>query len=175
MVRTVGPESLGEFEDAQAHGVLALAADGLLEAGDGLQVVVEDLGLGREDDLDRLGAAVEVGGQHLDRRPGPGADGQDAAAEVVGAAVGQVVAGHRGDHDVLQAEPGARLGQAVGLVEGHGLGHAALDGAEAARPGADLAQDHERRGPAGPALRAVRAPRALADRLQTRARRSDPW
>ena len=79
-----------------------------------------------EDDVDRLGAAVEVGGQHLDRRPGPGADGQDAAAEMLGAAVGQVVAGHRGDDDVLQAEPGARLGQAVGLVEGHGLGLAAL-------------------------------------------------
>ena len=50
-------------------------------------------------------SAVEVGGQHLDRRAGPGADGQDAAAEVVGAAVGEVVAGHRRDDDVLQAEP----------------------------------------------------------------------
>ena len=54
------------------------------------------------------------------------ADGQDAAAEVVGAAVGQVVAGDRGDDDVLQAEPGAGLGQAVGLVEGDGLGLAPL-------------------------------------------------
>ena len=71
-------------------------------------------------------SAVEVGGQDLDRRAGPRADGQDAAAEVLGAAVGQVVAGHRGDDDVLQAEPGAGLGQAVGLVEGDGLGLAPL-------------------------------------------------
>ena len=111
-----------------------------------------------EDDVDRPArVAVEVGRQDLDRRPGPAPDGQDAPAEVLGAAVGQVVAGHRRDHDVPQAEPGAGLGQPVGLVERDGLGMAALDRAEAARAGADLAQDHERRRPPGPAFRAVRA------------------
>ena len=80
-------------QDGQADGVLALAADVLLEPGHGLEVVVEDLGLAGEDDVDGRGVAVEVGGQDLDRRAGPLADGQDAAAEVVGAAVGEVVAG----------------------------------------------------------------------------------
>ncbi len=37
------------LEDLEADGVLALAADVLLEPGHGLQVVVEDLGTGRED------------------------------------------------------------------------------------------------------------------------------
>ena len=45
--------------------------------------------------------AEEVGRQHLDGGAGPLADGEDAAAEVVGPAVGQVVARHRGDDDVL--------------------------------------------------------------------------
>ena len=138
----------------------------LLEPGHRLEVVVEDLGRGREDDVDRFGAAVEVGRQDLDRRPGPRADGQDALAEVLGAAVGRVVAGHRRDHDVPQAQPGAGLGQPVGLVDRNGLGLAPLHRAEAARAGADLAQDHERRRPAGPAFRAVRATAALADRLE---------
>ena len=51
----VGAGLLGVLEDRQADGVLALAADVLLEPGDGLQVVVEDLGLGRQDDVDRVG------------------------------------------------------------------------------------------------------------------------
>src|SRR5262249_42587719 len=50
--------------------------------------------------------------------------------------------------------------------EGDRLGLATRDGAEAAGAGADVAQDHERRGAPGPALRAVRAAGALADRLE---------
>ena len=71
-------------------------------------------------------AAVEVGGEDLDRRAGPGADGQDALAEVLGAAVGEIVARHGRDDDVAQAEPGAGLGEAVGLVDRDGLGLASL-------------------------------------------------
>ena len=93
-------------QDRQADGVLAFPADVLLEPGDGFEVVVEDLGLAGEDDIDGVGVAVEVGGQDLDGGSGPLPDGQDAAAEVVGAAVGEVVAGDGGDDDVLQAEPG---------------------------------------------------------------------
>ena len=63
-------------------------------------------------------------------------------------------------------EPVARFGQAVRLIEGDLLGPPALDGAKAARPRADVAQDHERRRAAGPAFRAVRATRTLAHRLQ---------
>ena len=47
-------------------------------------------------------------------------------------------------------------------VIGRALGHRA----EAAGAGADVAEDHERRGLAGPALGAVGALRALADRFE---------
>ena len=157
---------LGVLENGQAHRVLALAAHVLLEPGDGLHVVVEDLGPGLQDDVDRLGPAVEVGGEHFDRGPGALADGQDALAEVLGAAVGQVVAGDGGDDDVPQAQAMAGLGQSVGLVEGDGLGMPAIDRTEAARAGADVAQDHERGGSPGPAFRAIRASGTFADRLE---------
>ena len=62
-------------------------------------------GAADEHGVDRVGAAVEVGREDLDRRAGACANGQDALAEVLGAAVGKVVAGDGGDHDVPQAEP----------------------------------------------------------------------
>ena len=43
------------LEHREADLVLALAPDVLLEPGDGLEVVVEDLGTGCEDDVDQLG------------------------------------------------------------------------------------------------------------------------
>ena len=43
--------------------------------------------------------------------PGPLADGQHAPIEMLGAAVGQVVARDRRDDDVLQAQPRGRFGQ----------------------------------------------------------------
>jgi hypothetical protein len=58
----------------------------------------------------------------------------------VGAAVGQVVAGDRGHHDVLQAELLDRLGDAARLVLVEPGGLAGLDVAEAAGPGAGVAR-----------------------------------
>ena len=138
----------------------------LLQPGDGLEVMVEHLGRGGEDDVDQLAAPVEIGREHLDRGTGSPAHGQDALAEVFGAAVGKVVARDGGDDHVAQSQPVARFGQALGLVEGDLLGLPALDRAKAAGPRADVSQDHERRRAAGPALRAVRATRTLADGLQ---------
>ena len=161
-------------EDSQTDGVLAFPADILLQAGDRLQVVVEDLGPTLEDDVDGVGIPLEVGDEHFDGRAGPGSDGRDAAAEVVRAAVGEVVAGHGGDDHMLQAEPRAGFGEAVGFVKRDGLGLASLHCAEAAGTGAGLAEDHECRRPPGPALRPVRALTALADCLEPRVRRRGP-
>ena len=154
------------LEDGEAHLVLALAPDVVLEPGNRLEVVVEDLGPGGEDDVDQLASSVEIGREHFDGGAGPPPHGQDALAEVVGAAVGQVVTRHRGDHDVAQPQPVAGFGQSFGLVERNLVGPPALDRAKAARPGANVAQDHERRRSPGPALRAVRAAGALADGLE---------
>ena len=62
-------------EDREAHLVPALAPHLLLEPRDGLEVVVEDFRSGLDDAIDQLVAAVEVGGQDLDGRPGPTSDG----------------------------------------------------------------------------------------------------
>ena len=110
----LGARPLGVLEDREADAVLALAADVLLEPGDRLEVVVEDLGPGREDDVDRVGCGRRSRGSGpRSVAPVRLADRQDAAPEVLGTAVGEVVAGDRGDHDVPQPEPVAGLGQAV--------------------------------------------------------------
>ncbi len=114
----------------------------------------------------RVVSAVEVGRQDFDRRAGRLADGQDATPEVLRAAVGEVVAGDGRDDDVSQAEPRAGFGEAFGFVVRDGLRMSALHRAEAARAGADVAEHHERRRAAGPALRAVGAAAALADRFK---------
>ncbi len=98
-----GPGPLGMRQDRQAHVVSTLPAHLLLEASHGLDVVIEDLGAGRQHAVDPLGPPVEVGSEYLDRCPGPPPDGLNAAGEVLRAAVGQVVARDRGDHDVPQA------------------------------------------------------------------------
>ena len=153
-------------QDRQAHIVAALSPDLLLESRDGLEVVIEDLGLRREDAVDQIVPPVEVGGEDFDRRSGPASNGVDASAEVLRAAIGQVVAGDRRDDDVPKPQSLAGLGEPLRLVDGDDVGPASLDRAEAARSGADVAQNHERRRSPGPALGAIRAAGALADRLE---------
>src|SRR5690606_15269534 len=74
------------------------------------------------------------------------------------------------DDDV--AEPGALdhdahgLGDAPGLVGVHGVGLAGLDVAEPARAGAGVAQDHDGRDAAGPALAHVGAVGLFADGVE---------
>ena len=58
------------------------------------------------------------------------------------------------------------LGHAGRLVVFERLRRALVDRAEAARPRADVAEDHERGGAAGVALGPVGAAGVLADRLQ---------
>jgi hypothetical protein len=78
----------------QAHSILSLAADVLLEPRDCLHVVVEDLGIRREDDIESSWIGVEVGGEDLDRGTGSAANGKNAAAKMVGAAIIEIVSGH---------------------------------------------------------------------------------
>ena len=100
-------------------------------------------------------------------------DRADRRRERAGAAVGQVVARHASDDRVLEAERAHRLGHPGRLVRVAGLGSAGVDQAEAAGPGAALAEDHERGGAVGPALVDVRAARLLAHRVQLEAAGQD--
>jgi hypothetical protein len=135
--------------------------------------VVVDVGLRRGDALDRAGLVAEVGREDLDRRVGRAlADRRDAAHEVVGAAVREVVAVDRRDHDVAQAELGDRLGEPRGLVRVDAVGQARGDVAERARARAHRAEHHHRRVSLRPALVQVRARRLLADGAELTRRKS---
>ena len=128
--------------------------------------MVEHLGPAGDDALDRAWLAEKIGRQHLDRRAGPLADRQHAAMKMLGAAVRQIIARDRSDDDVRQTQPGGRFGHALGLVLFDLLRLPLGDGAEAARPGADIAQDHERGRLLRVALHAVGAFGVVANRLQ---------
>ena len=161
---------LGVVEDAEAALPAGALADRLLEPPDGLEVVVEDVGPGVHHGAQRGVGAVEVGDEDLDAHPGRGlAHPADRLGEDARAAVGQVVAGDAGDHHVLQAEPADRLGDASRLVVVEPGRLAGLDRAEAAGPGAGVAQDHDRGGALVPALPDVRAVGLLADRVEREA------
>jgi hypothetical protein len=132
--------------------------------------VVEDVGPGVEDRLERVGVAPAVGDEHLDGRlGGAGPHGGDGGGEAGCTAVGDVVTGHARDHGVGQAHAGHRLGHPAGLLGVERERPAGVDQAEAAGPGAAVAQDHEGGGAVGPALVDVGAAGLLADGVQLQA------
>ena len=148
--------------------ILPGAADRGIEGFRRLQVVVEDVRGGLEDPLERRQVAAEIRDERFD--PGsrtPRADRPDDRREMGRAAVGEVVPRHRRDHGIGQPERGDRPGDMDGLVRVRGqrmsLGH----GAEAAVPGARVAEDEERRRLAFPTGPDVRTPGALADGVQS--------
>jgi hypothetical protein len=92
---------LDVLEDRETDFVLALAPHVVLEACDRLEVMVEHLGSGGEDDVDQLASPVEVRREHFNGGARPPAYGQDALAEMLSTAVRQVVARHGGDDHVV--------------------------------------------------------------------------
>ena len=83
-----------------------------------------------------------------------------------GAAVLQVVAIDRRDDDVVQLELLDRVGHPLGLLRVHRSWASVRHRAVGAGACADVAQDHEGRGPVIPALADVRASRFLAHGVQ---------
>ncbi len=97
-------------------------------------------------------------------------DGLDRLADGGRSSVGEVVAGHRGDHRVGQSHVGDGLRHPLGLGRvGPARRAGRVDQAEAAGPGALVAVDHEGGGAVGPALEDVGAARLLAHRHQVEA------
>ena len=104
-------------------------------------------------------------GEHLDRGGGAAlANGPDGAEEMHRPAIGEVVAVHRRDHHVMQAELGHRIGDLGRLVPVEGIGQAGAHVAEGAGPRAGVAHDHEGGVLLLPALADIGAARFLADR-----------
>ncbi len=160
-----GPGRPGQH--GEAAGVAGRGSHRPLETGHRLDVVVEHVGPNLTDPGQGLGRPLEVGDQHLHPRGrAPAADGLHRAGHEVGPAVGQVVAGHHGEHGMVEAQVIDGLGHPVGLG---GVGRERLrgvDGAETAGPGAALAEQHERGRALVPALVDVGAARFLAHRHQ---------
>jgi len=154
-------------QDSQRPVVVGGAADLGGEAAGGFDVVVEHVGSGGADDVEGVEAALEVGGEDFDSGGGQAvAEGMDGAGEVPGAAIGEVVAGDGGDHDVAEAEVGGGLGDAEGFVGFNVIGVAVGDAAEATVSGADAPEDQEGGRAAGEALAAVGAGGVGADGMQ---------
>ena len=129
--------------------------------------MVEDVGSGVHDRPQPVIRSVEVGDQHLDAHARARlAHGEDRLGEDARSAVGEVVTGDAGDHDVLEPHRGDGLRDAARLVVVEPGRAAGLHGAEAAGPGARVAEDHDRGGALVPALPDVRAVGLLADRVE---------
>ncbi len=153
-----------EFERARVSA--AGFGDGV-EAGYGLDVVVQDLGAGGDDHAECGFVALEVGGEDFDSGAGGlGADLFDDGDEGAGGTEVVVVAVDAGDDGVGEAKLGDGVGDPAGLVEVDGLGAAFGDGAEAAAAGAEVAEHHEGGGFLVPALADVGALGALADGVE---------
>ena len=98
------------------------------------------------------------------------AHGLDGACEMIRAAVFQVVARHGRNDDMLELHPPHRFGHALRFVFLQGERLRGADRAKAARARATIARDHDRGCALAPAFPAVRALRALADRVQAQIR-----
>src|SRR5436190_14392869 len=130
----------------------------------GFEIVVENIGLRRDDDLDGAVLAQEIGHEHLDRRLWRGgADRGDRLREMSRAAIVEIVAVDRGHDNVVEAKRGDRFADALGLVRVELIGPAGRDIAEGAGAGADGAEDHYGRVLFLPALADIRAGRLFAD------------
>ena len=166
-VRISAIELLGGAQHPVAAFVAGLGAHAALQAGHSFHVVVEDCRLGRYHLFQRVVLAGQVGNQHLNgaiRVEFPHL--ADSLGKDLRAAIFQVVAGHGRNHGVAQPHLLHRPGHADGFNLVQTRGTTALNRAEAARAGAGIAQDHERRRARIPALADVRAPRLLADSMQ---------
>src|SRR5437763_334959 len=84
-----------------------------------------------------------------------------------GAAVAQIVAIDAGDHDIFELQRRDRVGEIHRLVGVERQRPAVTDVTEWATARADVAHDHERRGPLAEAFTDVRARRFLANGMQT--------
>jgi hypothetical protein len=83
-----------------------------------------------------------------------------------GPAIGQIVAGHTGDHDMPEFESRGRLGQATRFIGIHDTGLTGLHRTKAAVPRAHIAQDHKRGHPPAETFMLIGAVRPLTDGMQ---------
>ena len=154
------PHPLRGPEDLQTLCVIrAAVTNGCLETLDGLDVVIEDIHTRIDDGSHGLEVPLEVRDERFhEQLRAAGLDLPHGLCEVAGAAVREVVPIDGRQHDVgkVQFREGHR--DLLRLAEIEGAERVPrLHGAEPAAPGAGVPHEHDRRGPAPPALPHVRA------------------
>jgi len=103
--------------------------------------VREHVGVRLEHDVDQLGLALEVAGQHLERhRRARRLDAADRLGQCAAPEVGEVIAIDARDHGVLERQPASISATRRGSSGSGGSGRPVYI-AEPARPGADIAEE----------------------------------
>ncbi len=136
------------------------------QAAYGFEILGEDLQPGVDNHLDAACAPLEIRRQGFDCGVGIfRADCTHAVGIVLRAAIGQIVAIHRGEHDVTQVHQTygtRRIGGFLRIQPAARI--AGIHRAETASAGADRAHQHQGCGAMGPAFADVRALGFLANR-----------
>lgn len=151
-------------ENIERTTVLALGTELWGQPLDHFEVVVVKLWGGVAKRLDAIEPGMEVCGKYFHRGSRAGfVDRTNAACEVAGTFVVEIVAGDSRDDHMSKGQSGDGVGETIGLVNGRGVGPSGFDGTVVASSGAFVAEDHERGVPLGPAFGEVRAFGILAD------------
>ena len=165
----VGAEFASAFEEVERELILCAGADEWGESLDRFQIVIEHIGAGIEDPLEGIVFAIKIGHQNFDDDFGiESPNGFDGFSKVVRTAIGHVIAGYGGDHDMLEPESLDAFGYALGFVLLEGERFGSIHRAKAAGAGAAIAGDHKRGSAPAPALPAIWALGALADGMKAK-------
>ena len=166
----LGAHGLGALEDAEGSVPARPLADRLLEPSDGLEVVVEDVRPGVHDV--RSGASAPLKSGMRTSTPMPGVRSRNpriVSAKTCAPPSGRSSRATQVTTTCSRPMATTRLGDPPRLVVVEPGRPAGLHVAEAAGPGAGVAEDHDRGGALVPALPDVRAVGLLADGVEVQA------
>src|ERR1035441_6379281 len=158
---------LGISEQIKGPLVARAGAHRAVEPRDGLSIVIQHIGLGFEDDAQRIFQPLEVGNQHLDPAiRDECANLPDGFGKNLRAAHVVIVAIYAGHYCMTQAKRSDGFGDAPRFVPVNRLGASLGHRAKPAAPRADIAQQHEGGSVMVPAFSDIGTLRRLADRMQ---------
>ena len=138
-------------------------ANGEIKPWHGLQIMIENIRLGFDDNFQRAIFAQEVRGQNFYRRAGRHiANGVNRVGEMLRPAIIQIIAVNAGNHHMAQPQLGHGFRDIGGLRCIERQRHAGCDIAKSASAGAGFAHNHKSGVLLFPALADIRARRLFA-------------
>ena len=137
------------------------------EAADGFEVVIENFRARGEHGVDGGIVVQKIRREHFDDDFGiHRAHALDDILKMRRAAIGQIIARHGGDDDVIELHPPRGFGDAFRFVILECLRFAGIHRAEATRARAAIAGDHKSGGAFAPAFPMVRAARTFTNGVE---------